>query len=81
LCLCQQGEFAAARPRERLFNEQKAYNSGLANRFVQTLEVKAHKKAKPGWFCPAGIVMSYFDGNTVTALWNYAQRFAMSDRA
>ena len=24
-------------------------------------------------------VMDYFDGNTVTALWNYAQHFAMSD--
>jgi phospholipase C len=24
-------------------------------------------------------VMNYFDGNTVTGLWNYAQRFAMSD--
>jgi len=24
-------------------------------------------------------VMGYFDGNTVTALWNYAQNFAMSD--
>jgi phospholipase C len=24
-------------------------------------------------------VMGYYDGNTVTALWNYAQRFAMSD--
>ena len=23
--------------------------------------------------------MSYYDGNTVTGLWNYAQRFAMSD--
>jgi phospholipase C len=29
--------------------------------------------------CPEQIVMSYFDGNTVTALWNYAQRYAMSD--
>ena len=26
-----------------------------------------------------GLVMGYFDGNTVTALWNYAQHFAMSD--
>lgn len=26
-----------------------------------------------------GIVMGYYDGNTVTALWNYAQHFAMSD--
>ena len=25
--------------------------------------------------------MGYFDGNTVTALWNYAQHFAMSDNA
>jgi phospholipase C len=28
-----------------------------------------------------GLVMSYFDGNTVTALWNYAQRYAMSDNS
>jgi len=27
------------------------------------------------------IVMGYFDGNTVTALWNYAQNFAMSDNS
>lgn len=26
-------------------------------------------------------VMGYFDGNTVTALWNYAQHFAMSDNS
>jgi phospholipase C len=26
-----------------------------------------------------GLVMDYYDGNTVTALWNYAQSFAMSD--
>src|SRR5487761_1943074 len=26
-------------------------------------------------------VMDYFDGNTVTSLWNYAQHFAMSDNA
>jgi len=27
------------------------------------------------------VVMGYFDGNTVTAMWNYAQRFAMSDNS
>ncbi|MCM2532430.1 alkaline phosphatase family protein [Neobacillus pocheonensis] len=27
------------------------------------------------------IVMDYYDGNTVTALWNYAQNFAMSDNS
>ena len=25
--------------------------------------------------------MGYFDGNTVTALWDYAQRFAISDNS
>ena len=25
--------------------------------------------------------MDYYDGNTVTALWNYAQRFSMSDNS
>jgi phospholipase C len=29
----------------------------------------------------AGFSMGYFDGNTVTALWNYAQNFAMSDNS
>ena len=28
-----------------------------------------------------GLVMGFYDGNTVTALWNYAQHFAMSDAA
>ena len=28
-----------------------------------------------------GVVMGYYDGNTVTALWNYAQHFAMSDNS
>ena len=25
--------------------------------------------------------MNYYDGNTVTGLWNYAQHFAMSDNS
>src|SRR3954468_186343 len=29
--------------------------------------------------CDASSVMDYFDGNTVTAMWNYAQHFALSD--
>jgi phospholipase C len=28
-----------------------------------------------------GLVMGYYDGNTVTALWNYAQNFALSDNS
>ena len=33
----------------------------------------------PGPFHTTGLVMGYYDGNTVTALWNYAQDFALSD--
>lgn len=32
-----------------------------------------------GAFYTSGQVMGYYDGNTVTALWNYAQHYAMSD--
>ncbi|HEY0870619.1 MAG TPA: hypothetical protein VGD55_09495 [Acidothermaceae bacterium] len=47
-------------------SEQRAYHGGLLGRFVE--EVGA---TDPG--CDPGSVMGYFDGNTVTALWNYAR--------
>jgi len=59
--------------------EQQAYNGGKADLFP-----KYTGKATPGGagaFGTRGQVMGYFDGNTVTALWRYAQRFAMSDNA
>ena len=31
--------------------------------------------------CRTSVVMGYYDGNTVTALWNYAQHYAMSDNS
>ncbi len=34
-----------------------------------------------GAFGTTGQVMGYYDGNTVSALWSYAQNFAMSDNA
>ena len=34
-----------------------------------------------GAFGTVAQVMGYFDGNTVTGMWNYAQSFAMSDNA
>jgi phospholipase C len=54
-------------------DEQKAFDNGLMDKFVQTLA---------GGSCTdKSIVMDYYDGNTVTALWNYAQHFAMSDNS
>ncbi len=56
--------------------EQKAYHGGLLDKFIEFTGPTdrgctdvAHKK----------LVMGYYDGNTVTALWNYAQHFALSD--
>jgi phospholipase C len=50
---------------------QEAYNGGLMDKFVKTNLV--------GKGCDPSITMGYFDGNTVTGLWNYAQNFAMTD--
>ena len=41
----------------------------------------ARARSPTGSACVAGDVMNYYDGNTVTALWNYAQHFAMSDNS
>ena len=57
--------------------EQKAINGGLMDRFVDLLGGTAANCNDAGK--GKGLVMSYYDGNTVTALWNYAQHFAMSD--
>ena len=56
--------------------EQQAYDGGLMDKFVEFL---SPSQVGPG--CPPNAVMGYFDGNTVTALWNYAQHFAMSDNS
>jgi phospholipase C len=57
-------------------NEQKAFNAGGMNLFPETVGVGGGGCTKP-----SGLVMGYYDGNVVTALWNYAQHFAMSDRS
>jgi phospholipase C len=60
-------------------DEQKALHGGLMDLFVQTV---GNGPGTDGTLtCHATDVMGYFDGNTVTALWNYAQRFAMSDNS
>jgi phospholipase C len=60
--------------------EQKAVNGGKMNMFVQNTESSPTCNAgDPAEFFRPGLVMDYFDGNTVTGLWNYAQNYAMSD--
>jgi len=52
--------------------EQKAYDGGLIDQVSELL-------SGTGAGCTPNLAMGYYDGNTVTALWNYAQHFAMSD--
>jgi phospholipase C len=56
--------------------EQQAYDYGLADKFPQYTGVATCSSPDLGL---PGLVMDYYDGNTVTALWNYAQNYAMSD--
>ncbi|HTX24456.1 MAG TPA: alkaline phosphatase family protein [Steroidobacteraceae bacterium] len=57
--------------------EQQAYDAGKADLFP--LNTGTSGSSGSGAFYTAAVVMGYFDGNTVTGLWNYAQHFAMSD--
>jgi phospholipase C len=57
--------------------EQAAYNSGLMDRFVEATAGYAAQQHD----CDPKLTMGYYDGNTVTALWNYAQRFALNDNS
>jgi phospholipase C len=59
--------------------EQEAYDGGKADLFP--LDTGSGTAGGVGAFGTKGQVMGYYDGNTVTALWNYAQHFAMSDNA
>ncbi len=72
--------------------EQLAWNGGLMDRFVQETSGSATggvtgadcKTPLPGHTGDQGtnkLVMDYYDGNTVTALWNYAQHFTLLDNS
>jgi phospholipase C len=54
-------------------DEQFAFHGGLMDQFLK------HSCNDPN-IGPAS-TLGYYDGNTVTALWNYAQHFAMSDNS
>jgi len=59
-------------------DEQKAFDGGKMDRFVDSVGTPSGTSATKAP-CDAADVMNYYDGNTVTGLWNYAQRYAMSD--
>jgi phospholipase C len=60
--------------------EQLAYDHGKMDFFPGSLGQGDTPPGGRARQAPKSLNLAYFDGNTVTALWNYAQRFAMSDR-
>ena len=59
--------------------EELAADGGKMDAFVANTGTASAGGA--GAFGTVAQVMGYFDGNTVTAMWNYAQNYAMSDNA
>jgi phospholipase C len=59
--------------------EQQAFDNGKMDKFVADTQSASNCAAGTDEFFQPGLVLDYYDGNTVTALWNYAQNFAMSD--
>ena len=55
-------------------DEQAAFDFGLMDKYVELT-------GNSGSGCDQKLVMGHYDGNTVTALWSYAQHFAMSDNS
>lgn len=58
--------------------EQQAFHGGLMDSFPQYTGTPG---PPPNGQATNGLVMGYYDGNTVTALWNYAQRYALNDNS
>ena len=62
--------------------EQQSFDHGLMDLFpVSTGNAGGTPILFPTVTNTKGMVMGYFDGNTVTGLWNYAQHYAMSDNS
>ncbi len=56
--------------------EESAYNNGQMDGFPAFVGTSGPPPAGIG---SKALVMGYYDGNTVTALWNYAQHFSLND--
>ena len=59
--------------------EQQAADGGKNDLAVQFTSNDTCNSS--GAFKAPGLVMGYFDGNTVTALWDYAQNYALNDNS
>src|SRR5262252_1507065 len=61
--------------------EQQAFDGGVMDLFPKYVGKSGPPPVVGGILSTTGLNLGYFDGNTVTARWNYAQNFAMSDNS
>ncbi|HEX4752826.1 MAG TPA: alkaline phosphatase family protein [Solirubrobacterales bacterium] len=60
--------------------EQSADDNGNMDKFVQDTDTSTCSGQPIDYGAP-GLVMDYYDGNTVTGLWNLAQHFSLNDNS
>jgi phospholipase C len=61
-------------------SEQLAFDDGQMDLFPFSVGNADGPEQGSGVTATKGLTMGYYDGNTVTAMWNYAQHYAMNDR-
>src|ERR1700677_190103 len=61
--------------------EQLAFDHGLMDAFPASVGTAGPPPSGTPIVGTTGLTMGYYDGNTVSAYWNYAQRYAMSDNS
>jgi len=61
--------------------EQQAFDMGAMDMFPAFVGTAGPPPTGIPILSTPGLNLGYYDGNTVTALWNYAQNFAMSDNS
>ncbi|MGA7157173.1 MAG: alkaline phosphatase family protein [Acidobacteriaceae bacterium] len=81
---------AATEDQDHNYNpEQLAFDDGKMDLFPMSVgspdsaetTTLATSTGAPAIANTTGLTMGYFDGNTVTALWNYAQHYALNDHS
>jgi phospholipase C len=61
--------------------EQKAFDNGLMDAFPLAVGTAGPPPAGSPITATKGLVMGYYDGNTVTGLWNLAQQYVLNDNS
>ncbi len=62
--------------------EQKAFDAGKMDKFPENTNAASTCATSTNkLFYQNNMVMGYYDGNTVTAMWNYAQNYALNDNS